>query len=135
MSRTLLFLLIIISCCYEAASGQIGTDEIRAKECVFKEQIYPDIITKEAILITPLCKKGEAGVYAFRKKGPHELSRLILIEDNSCLIVHKDSSSAYVRKVIEEFSTKNQLRKSEKKKLQQRVQDYIIDFKESSYIN
>lgn len=105
------------------------------KNCVYDGKVFPDVQSPQAILITPLLQKGNAGVYAFRKKGPHNINMLVIQELDKCNVVPKDSSSTYVQTEIQKFSKRNSLSSKEQKDLRKKVQEYIIDFKESKYIN
>ena len=114
--------------------AQIDNTIMRIQNCVYSEKVFPEAESPNAILVTSLFEKKGNGVYAYRKKGSHQFNRLAFVEADKCTLVSNDSSSAYIKKEVEQYSLRNNLKSREKKTLQQKVNEFIIDFKESDYL-
>lgn len=123
-------MLIVVSC-----FSQDKTSIEEVKNYVFRMGIYPDVKSYKAILVTPILEKNNFGVYAFKKKGPHEINRLLFRQGNKYEIIDKDSSVVFIENRTEQYLLSNDHVKSEEKELKKQIQELIIDYKESDFIN
>ena len=126
----IIHLLTAVSC---LSQEKVYVEEV--KNHIFKLKVYPDAKSQNAILVTPILDKDDYGVYVFKKKGPHRINRLIFKQGNEFEIIDRDSSVSYIEERTAHFLLKNALRRSEKRVVEKQIQELVIDYKESEFLN
>jgi hypothetical protein len=130
MKNILIFFLLTFG---TASCQTVQSDSVR--QCIFDNGLNREITSPTALLLTPIFAKDDKGLYAFRVKGPHSFNRLAIKEDSTCKVIPKDSTSQFLQTEVARFAEKHQLTKKERKSIQKKLKDYILDFRDSDYIN